>query len=234
MRRRFLQWLSTVTLAAATAAAAASAGSSTVVYPLSRHYVVTSAAESELNATTTGEAGLRNLRRRRKRDDFFAFWSAVCPNLVFTVCPYQPHPVRGIGITLTFMSCLKRAMEDGAPFSFFYEDDARLYADLASRPDQGGSEFCPGGFAEGPPPEQTEGHGGGGEPVPGSAPGSAPAPSSSTALAPSSPRSSSLSLPEKIMASWTRDTAVLLLGGHDFSHGCPYSTFKVRRVRSTR
>ena len=58
MRCRSLQWLSTVTLAAVTAAAAASAGSSTVVYPLSRHYVVTSAAESELNATT-GEAGLR-------------------------------------------------------------------------------------------------------------------------------------------------------------------------------
>ena len=158
---------------------------------LTRHYVITSLPSTN----TTAPASLTALRQSRKRAAFFDFWSAVCPSLRFTVCPYQPHPVRGIGITLTFMACFRKAHDDGAAFSFFYEDDARLYADLAKPPGEGGSEFCPGG---------TVGGEGVGEGV------------------------GLSSIPEKIIASWSLDTAVVLLGGHDFSHGCPYSSAKVR------
>jgi hypothetical protein len=42
-------------------------------------------------------------------------WATSCPNnpVEFVVCPGIGHPIRGHGLTLSFVQCINRAIEDG-------------------------------------------------------------------------------------------------------------------------
>jgi len=60
-------------------------------------------------------------------------WATSCPNnpVEFVVCPGIGHPIRGHGLTLSFVQCIDRAIEDGVEWPIFLEDDARLEENAA-------------------------------------------------------------------------------------------------------
>jgi hypothetical protein len=55
-------------------------------------------------------------------------WEKECGTQIsFDVCPGNLSPITGVGLTLSYMTCLQRAFNTGADAVFLYEDDALLF-----------------------------------------------------------------------------------------------------------
>ena len=53
--------------------------------------------------------------------------TGITPSSSIETCMGLNHPLRGVGLSMTFSSCISKALKSNYDFAFFYEDDATLF-----------------------------------------------------------------------------------------------------------
>jgi len=93
------------------------------------HYIITMDGVAGVSKANTGR--LKTFQSRwdemcTKLDDAVVL-TGITPSSSIETCMGLNHPLRGVGLSMTFSICISKALKSNYDFAFFYEDDATLF-----------------------------------------------------------------------------------------------------------